>query len=247
MTFPRGPVATVDEWFAGARTGVCVLGAFLWGTDLPKEGVFYHFVSRVKEKGSVYTMSILKHLLAEVFDLTNIGHVVFWSDGGRHFRSNRSIATVGVRTMQALLEKSCLNDDDPPLPKSPLPKKTNHKMRKKTNFEVSVCFGVPKHFKMVCDTEFGILKQNCFRACKSLEVNEFDDAFKMWVTMDAEYRAANPNRKKLHFIDFVPEARQAVADWTIQFEACSYKEPIACCFSYNFRLNDTRRGNHNQI
>ena len=177
-------------------------------------------------------MAILKDLLDNVLDLTNIGHVVFWSDGGRHFRSNRSIATVGIRTVQKLCEKSSLNDDiNAPTAAD------------KTNFKCTPCFGIPKHFKNMADTEFGILKQNMMRACMNKEVNDFDAAFQTWVDMDAMYRKTNPNRKKIFFRNFVPPERKSIEDWTIQFSRASYKETIANCFSYEFRINDTRRGN----
>ena len=53
MTLPRGPVDTVDVWYAGSRSALCICGVFCWGAGCPPGGKMYHFVSRVKEKGSV--------------------------------------------------------------------------------------------------------------------------------------------------------------------------------------------------
>ena len=99
LTLPRGPEETVDSYYANARQGVYILAIIGWGAGYERPHVTC-YISRVKEKGAVYTQAILADFLQHRVRLHSTKDVSFWSDGGRHFRSNVAIASTGAQHNQ---------------------------------------------------------------------------------------------------------------------------------------------------
>ena len=131
---PRGPVEESAVWFAGARMGYNVLSFRVWGCGVSGYR-WITYCSRVIEKGTVYSMALLKDVLTKI-DLTNTREIKFWSDCGRHFMSNRSIATQSVKILQLYATES-------------------NKLR-----QVSTAFGLGNHFKNECDGYFGLFNKS---------------------------------------------------------------------------------------
>ena len=139
LTLPRGPVETTRSLYAGSRQAVHVLGILSWGAGLTKPQQHF-YIAKCKEKGSLYSLSVFRDWL-ERQDLTGVKKLHGWSDGGRHVRCNRSIATIVVRGVEALIATH----------NSAVP------VAEKVICEVETSFGVPSHFKNEEDGEFNYL------------------------------------------------------------------------------------------
>ena len=92
MTVPIGPVEQSRIWFAGARMSINVWSAFVWSSDNPA-GTMHTYLSRVLEKGTAYTMTLLRDILEHV-DLRRFHSVCLHSDVGPHFFSHTFIGTI---------------------------------------------------------------------------------------------------------------------------------------------------------
>ena len=121
-SLPKGPVEQVDVYYAGSRLAFSVLGFRIWGAAAPK-GALHLCFTRVMEKGCHFALAALRDLL-EKLDLISSDSLTFWSDNGRHFNANRTLATQGTKLF---IPGGSINT-------------------------VNVYFGLPKHCKNVCDS-----------------------------------------------------------------------------------------------
>ena len=103
ITLPRGPVETVESWYAGCRLGVSVTVVIHW-SKMQKPQVLY-YISKCKEKGAAYSLCVFEDVLKRI-DISRAKRLLVWSDGGKHFRCKESIATIGVRGCEYLNEHS---------------------------------------------------------------------------------------------------------------------------------------------
>ena len=133
MTLPRGREETMKSWYANARQGVHVCGLYVWGAGFATPTMFF-YVSRCQKKGSLYSLSVFRHWM-ERADLSQTRKLQIWSDGGPHFRCNRSISTLSIKGLEAIMKAHGDHDN----------------AKEKINFEVENSFGVPQHFKNECD------------------------------------------------------------------------------------------------
>ena len=75
-------------------------------------------------------MAVLQDVAESAVRWEDVQDCCVWSDGGRHFRSNGGIATTSMTLMQHMCTFSTA---------------TAH------GHSVDICFGVPAHFKNLCD------------------------------------------------------------------------------------------------
>jgi hypothetical protein len=210
-------VATVDEWYAPARLGVAVCGVYTWGKGCGKRGKFYIYVSRIVEKGAAYTLAILRDALPRI-DLSDSDVFSGWSDGGKHFRCNATIATLGIQTLREMLKQSPCEQ----------PRVDNQ-------------FGVPKHFKNLCDGAFGQLKGVLKAGAAEKVIGDLPELIDLWRANHADSVARDPTVIPMEFIDFVPPDRATVNAWTTRFTRGSFKAGIMTSQAWSMRLNDKRR------
>jgi len=209
--------------------GVAVLAIVTWSYTEKPHCFFY--VSKCKKKGSAYSMAIAQDFLNSRVNLKHSQEMVWWSDGGKHFRSNMGLSTLGIRSLEALPDKSHVVKGDPRL----LPSS-------------SVQFGVAKHFKNICDTLFSFFNQCVTELAKSIELT---DAHAMLTHMSCLWEQHRQTaiaegrepRTPATFIDFFPqqEKNKFEDEYCIQLQKHCFREAIGVCHSWVFRLNDCRR------
>ena len=69
ITLPRGPVETVQSWYALARLAVAVLGLISWSDTEPPHAHIYAGVC--KEKGASDTQAVCQHFLTHHADISD--------------------------------------------------------------------------------------------------------------------------------------------------------------------------------
>jgi hypothetical protein len=198
-----------------------VLGIMSWGAGLAKPHIDF-YISAVKEKGSLYALACWRHWLHKQ-DLGGITKLHGWSDGGRHFRCNRSISTISVKGLERLIEIA--------------------PVARQNNFELEDSFGVPKHFKNECDGEFNHLRRMLKELSAKTTVSDIPQVVNLWRDLDAEYAAKKKNPKRTaSFIDWVPTwSRKEMEEYSVQFKPASFTEGIMTSHSFLARLNDKRK------
>lgn len=162
-------------------------------------------------------------------DLTGVKKLHGWSDKGRHFCCNRSIATIVVKGVEALIAK---NNSNVPL-------------AEKDSAEVETSFGVPSHFKNEEDGEFNYLRRMTTDLARDKPVDDVSDLVSRWRDLDAHFQSlqANP-RRSTTFVDWFPRwSKEDMRKWSILFKPTSFKESIMTSHSFSGRLNDKRRSN----
>ena len=190
FTLPRGPTETTQSWFAGSRLGCYCCTILVWGSGFEDSGPECHyFMSRIKEKGSSYSMRVYQEMLS-LLSFKNAHTFSIWSDGGKHFKSRQSISTVTLRGMAKLCEESEL--------KSLLP-------------EVHVSYGVPSHFKNPADGMQGQLRHCLEEIAKSTQLDTIGafvaEATALWQSYRDDPSAAP--RMKATFHEFWPNIEKS--------------------------------------
>eukprot|EP00975_Prorocentrum_lima_P022128 4657997-Prorocentrum_lima.AAC.1 len=89
-TLPIGPAEAGSSWYALHRLAYSCLGVHVWSED---GELFYMYMGRCMEKGSLYVISVLWQVLEQ--QLAGRSKVVLWSDGGVHFKSRTLLGSVG--------------------------------------------------------------------------------------------------------------------------------------------------------
>ena len=183
-------------------------------------------VSRCKEKSFPYSLTTMRKVLEEIVDLSQARRVEWWSDGGKHFRSVATISTMVLR----IIEQLCLRSQLPAV-----------------NPTATICYGLPKHFKNVCDGGHsyvrGLISQAAMKSTIST-LKQFVDACR---TLHAEHRAsAVPLRKcklPITFHDYFPsmEKSEFCKSYIRCFKPASFIESVGVCQCFEGRLNDRRR------
>ena len=87
MNLPMGPTAVGEQWRAPARLGAAIHGSICWTASKRIKVVF---TTRVMEKDSWFTSLVLSEVLNVCGSqgmLSGRQTVVFWPDGGPHYRS----------------------------------------------------------------------------------------------------------------------------------------------------------------
>jgi hypothetical protein len=168
---------------------VCIMGVRLWGCGF-KEPRFVYLVSRVKEKGSVYTLKCFQFIFQEFLDLTQTKEICFWFDGGKHFKSVRTLSTLGIRGLEALIKNSHWQG--------------HH------NFNVCANYGVPAHLKNECDTFFAYWRRLLGEVAKEYEVSTIPEMIGRVQALDDEYRQRPDNTTiPCTFVDYFPTRARA--------------------------------------
>ena len=88
-TLPVGPRQAGTWWFAPARLSISCLGVYIWGESVPKEGIYFMYMSRVMDHTPWYVIAVLDDVVKRLGDATNVTKDVMWSDIGLHFRCYR--------------------------------------------------------------------------------------------------------------------------------------------------------------
>ena len=126
-TLPRSNKQKSIEYYN--KMGYSTMGVYIWGKPLNSDtadvNVMYILISRVMEKGCLYALSTLWHVLADI-DVRCFNELSVWSDGAKQFKNSRWIGTI----LYDVLKKYDLK-------------------------QASVNFGCPMHFKSKVDSEFG--------------------------------------------------------------------------------------------
>ena len=184
LTLPRGPSETTQSWYANARLGVYVLTLILWGGGLPGPQIHY-FVSRGKEKSVPYSFWSWRWAMQNLVCMDQIENICWWSDGGRHFRSNISISTMAVRGVEMLGQRS-------------------HQDRH--NHQMDISFGVPSHFKNHCDGAQAHLRHLLSEVAKTRVVSSIDKLIPTCRALYDEFKSdpMRPTRLPAHFHDHSP-------------------------------------------
>ena len=221
MSLPRGPVESVQSWYAGSRLAIYILTVIVWGASGPPR--CHLFVSRCKEKSPPYSLYVWRHLLREILDLTNVEKIEWWSDGGKHFRGQVPIASMVMNGIDELCKRSSLI----------------------ANFEVGINFGVSAHFKNACDGAQAHAKAALAEMSKKTVISTLSQyverAQKLYADFQERPGATSRMPAKFHLLWPREQKAKFVADYCRQFTAASYKEQIGVCQSWLGRLNGTRR------
>ena len=92
---PVGPEAVADQWRAQARLQISCHGCIIWNEHVRHSVVW---LSRVTEKDSWWTAYTIQRTVAFVFENLKLfapkDTLVFWSDGGPHYRSTPALSNV---------------------------------------------------------------------------------------------------------------------------------------------------------
>ena len=217
---PIGPVQTTEKWYAGRRLGVATLGFCVWGAGTEKR-TWYNYFSRVLEKGSVYSIAAIKDLLTRL-KLDESTTIVTWADCGRHFRCNRTVATIGYDIVTELRQPPT----DPDVPGVPL----DCKMR----------FGMPKHFKNPLDRYFGTQNTRISLFAQGEEIASVGEYKQAAEQTFLAALAADGEIDPEVFIDFVPPPRKQVLKATKEFTRASLCQPMDSSFAWTFHNLDKR-------
>ena len=110
---------------------------------------------------------------------------------------------------------------------------------------VELNYGVPNHFKNLCDAAHGHLCDALSQACKTRVVSDIDQMIVHCRALYEEY-AADPKRAgriPATFVNYWPDAPRAkfVDEYCLSWTSSSFKEPISVSQSWSIRLNDNRR------
>jgi hypothetical protein len=214
-TLPRGPIMTSESFYANRRLGVNTLSFKIWGAERETEWITYS--TRVMEKGSLMAIALFLDMMKRI-SLDGVQHVVSWSDVGRHFRSIRTLSTLGY-----LIPKTYRNGV--------------------TNFPLTMAFrfGAPKHFKNACDGHYGIQNHRTALVAQDRDIETIGDLIKAWTEQDAMARANGVVLPPETFIDFLPPPRKEVLAQSVLFTAKSLCQPVDSGFSWSFKCADKRR------
>ena len=168
-------------------------------------------------------MYIFEHLCKNIIQWAPVSRMCIWSDGGRHFRSNQSIATLGCRAIEYLCR---------------------HSENRRELPEVSICYGVASHFKNACDGAQANLKTILDSIAQESTISTIPQMVEKSRELYDEFAAVKkPKRMPAFWHDFSDhsETEQFEEGFMLQFASASYKELISHCHCYVFRLNDKRR------
>ena len=92
---PVGPEAVADQWRAQARLQISCHGSIIWNEHVRHSLVW---LSRVTEKDSWWTAYTIQRTVAFAFENLKLFEtkdtLVFWSDGGPHYRSTPALSNV---------------------------------------------------------------------------------------------------------------------------------------------------------
>ena len=92
ITIPVGPEEVAEEWRSQARLAIAIHGAVCWNQSCNTRMAF---LTRVQEKGSLWTVYMMEQAIAKCFELgmcERSDTVVIWSDGAPHYRSIGTIS-----------------------------------------------------------------------------------------------------------------------------------------------------------
>ena len=173
MTLPRGPTESTQSWYASARLGVYVLTTILWGQGAAAGPTIHYFIGRCKEKSAPYSLAAWEFCLEKLLDLSGVSDLMWWSDGGRHFRAACPISTMSARGVEMLCRHSDVTDHC---------------------HTVDLAYGVPSHFKNQCDGAQASLKGLLAEVCKKRKVSTIEDMVQLCRMKYEEY-AKDPKRK----------------------------------------------------
>ena len=151
-----------------------------------------------------------------------VRNATVWSDGGRHFRSNQGIASMSMYLMKSM----CLGADMP-----------RHCPTSK------IVFGIPSHFKNVCDGMQGHLRYCLDEAAKLRVVSSVQDLIRECKNVWESHSVDSSDCLPAHFHDYFPACSKAefVASHLWQFSPSSFREGIAVSQCWSTTLNDVRR------
>ena len=152
--------------------------------------------------------------------------MVVWSDGGKHFRCNATIATITLRGLEALATKSELGGLN----------------------TVDICFGVANHFKNRCDGAQAYCRAVLEEARKAEKISDIGEMIKQSRRIHAEHRA-DPSKENVlermpcEWIDFFPalEKKEFRRSFMFEYHQSTFLQPIQVCQAWQGKLNDIRR------
>ena len=150
-----------------------VLTMLVWGAGFDAAPTVHYWIGRCKEKSGPYSLSAWKFAMESLCDLSAVKDIVWWSDVGRHFRANLPIATMCTQGIKSLCDRSLVEDHP-------------HGM--------SLCFGLPSHFKNHADGAQAALKGLLAEVCKQRTISTIEDMIKFCRLKYEEY-VADPSRK----------------------------------------------------
>ena len=152
--------------------------------------------------------------------------LVVWSDGGKHFRCNATIATITLRGLECLSTKSELMGMG----------------------SVDICFGVPNHFKNRCDGAQAYCRAVLDEARKQEHISDIREFITHSRRIHEEHRA-DPSKENVlermpcEWIDFFPdqEKKEFRRSYMFEFATTTFLQPISICQAWQGRCNDIRR------
>jgi hypothetical protein len=159
--------------------------------------------------------------------LEEVDTISQWSDGGPHFRCNRSLATISSIGCERLL-----------LAHGPI-----RTRKEKTLYTVDLPFGVPAHFKNNVDGDFSYVRSLVAEAARDKPVLTIADVVESCRRLDAE----NISRRGLGARDYVfieyfpPWSKDSMIKWSRKFTPQSFKVGIRSCQAFQAKTNDCRR------
>jgi hypothetical protein len=159
--------------------------------------------------------------------LSGVEVLTQWSDGGPHFRCNRSLSTVASRAPELLLEAHGLE-----------------RTREEKNLYTSdQAFGMPAHFKNSVDGDFSYVRSLVDEAARKKPIYTIEDLVQRCRTIDAEnIEMRGHAAHDYFFIDYFPKwSKDEMLKWTRRFTPASFKVGIRTSQAFQSKTNDCRR------
>ena len=191
-----------------------------------QEATDAHVCQQVQRKSAPYSLAIAEELLLHHMDLSGCRRIEWWSDGGRHFRCHSSISTICLRGIEALAGKSKCSQLNP---------------------VVQIQFGIPNHFKNICDGGHSYVRSLLQEASMRQTISTLAEFVVAMRSLHAEHKATEHWRRKaripITFHDWFPklDRKTFIQQYVRSWKPASFLLPISTCQAYECRLNDRRR------
>ena len=204
-TLPKGPCELGEDYFAGNRLGVSLMGIKVWGDKL--EPRYYLLYGRVIEKSSQYLIACFGYVRNELArEGWAFRHLVAWTDGPAMMKSREVFGTMAYGSM---IENPDLQSYHPN-------------------------FTAPKHGKFDLDGLFGQSNCIIDTAAKKVELAKVADVVASVSKYYERRHAADPEFAKRIVSEFLPPPKSAMKFYKFKAEnLLGIKHSFAWSFTRN--------------
>ena len=186
FTTPIGPQEMGPLWYARSRMAQANCGIYMWGHNCPAKGRYISLLSRIIDKTSEYTLSIIWYLVEE-YKLDEADELVIWTDCGPHYRSYKVLGSC----LMLLPEHFAFS-------------------------AVEYNFGCEHHFKTMLDRYFGLKQQELKAASKNRWIMDTKDCIAVWEEGYERRRSLYSDIADEVFINYWPKSKHLVETATLK-------------------------------